>query len=220
MEPLQTLTHNFPFAIAALPCFERIQDFIELCSAYDARVSLLGASGELTSSDTEALLPGFGRPLFSLQNANVSVKSSEDAIIKDANLSILPGSFNMVVGKVGTGKTTLLRALLGQVTVSGEARIRTSNIAYCPQTPWLFTGTAKDNIIGKSTEDENWYTAVVTACSLDRDFDDLPLGDATPIGSKGVSLSGGQKQRIVRAFRFRRKCANMVIVLGAIPFLA
>ncbi|KAJ3497319.1 hypothetical protein NLG97_g1989 [Lecanicillium saksenae] len=196
MAPLQTLTHSFPFAMAALPCFKRIQDFIELCSSYEARVSVLGASTEVTSSEVAPLLPGLGQPLFALEKSNVSVKTREEPLIRDATVQIFPGTFNLVAGKVGTGKTTLLKALLGQLGLSGNARVRIANVAYCSQTPWLITGTAKDNIICKSNLDEAWYKIVVTACGLDRDFSDLPRGDGTPIGSKGVSLSGGQKQRI------------------------
>ncbi|KAJ6782693.1 hypothetical protein PWT90_02455 [Aphanocladium album] len=196
MGPLQTLTHTFPFTMAALPCFERIQDFIESCSAYEARVSVLGASTAIASPEAEPLLPGLGQPLFALNKTNVSVKAGKEPLIQDATLQILPGTFNVVAGKVGTGKTTLLRALLGQLELSGDVRIRTANVAYCAQIPWLITGTAKENIICKSNMDEAWYRTVVTACGLDRDFSDLPRGDGTPIGSKGVSLSGGQKQRI------------------------
>lgn len=190
------LAHSFPFAMAAVPCFERIQDFIKLRTEYETRVSLIATSSRATS--TEPLIPGFEEPLFATKNGNIVVKSKDQPIIHGANISILPGTFNVVAGKVASGKSVLLQALMGQVQMSGNARLRTSNIAYCPQVPWLVTGTAKDNVIGKSARDEPWYRTVITACGLLRDFDDLPQGDSTPIGSKGVSLSGGQKQRLVR----------------------
>lgn len=192
--PLTNLAQSFPFAIASLPCFERIQDFIELSSAYEARVGLLGGSTEVTA--TVPLLPGFDEPLFATKHANITVKSRDEPLIKDASLAVLPGSFNVVAGKVAAGKSVLLRALMGQLQMSGDARVRTCNIAYCAQTPWIITGTAKENIIGKSPRDEAWYRTVVAACALDRDFGEFPQGDSVPIGSKGISLSGGQKQRL------------------------
>ncbi|OAA69268.1 ABC transporter, transmembrane domain, type 1 [Akanthomyces lecanii RCEF 1005] len=192
--PVSMMAHMYPFIIAALPCFVRIQDFLRLCSDYESRVALLGSAPELPRS--EDLLPSFGEPIFSTTNANVTAKSKKEPLIKDANLRILPETFNIVAGKVGSGKSVLLQALLGQLNVSGDAKVRTSNVAYCSQQPWIISGTAKDNIICKSEWDETWYKTVVTACGLDRDFEDFPQGDATAVGTKGVSLSGGQKQRI------------------------
>lgn len=192
--PIATMAHMYPYIIAALPCFVRVQEFISLCSAYEERVALLGGSGELPSSD--ALLPAFAEPIFSAENAAVIAKAKEEPLIKNASLSILPGTFNIVAGKVGSGKSVLLQALLGQISFSGNSKVRTSNVAYCAQTPWITSGTAKQNIIGKSDEDEHWYKTVVTACGLDRDFDDFARGDQTTVGPKGVTLSGGQKQRM------------------------
>lgn len=193
--PMMALSHELPFAIGAIPCFDRMQEFLELCSTYEGEVSLRGASTEATGST--ALIPGLEEPLFAITEGNVTVKSKDEPLIAHANLKILPGSFNVVAGKVAAGKSVLLRALMGQLQISGDARVRTSNIAYCAQTPWIITGTAKENIIGESEKDEIWYRTVVTACGLDRDFDDFSQGDAVPVGSKGISLSGGQKSRIV-----------------------
>ncbi|OAQ99177.1 hypothetical protein LLEC1_01741 [Akanthomyces lecanii] len=192
--PVGMMAQMYPFIIAALPCFVRIQEFLKLCSDYEARVALLGSSSELARS--EELLPSLGEPIFSATNANVIAKSRKEPLIKKANVKILPQTFTIVAGKVGSGKSVLLQALLGQLNVSGDAKVRTSNVAYCSQQPWIISGTAKDNIICKSEPDEAWYKAVVTACGLDRDFEDFPQGDATAVGTKGVSLSGGQKQRI------------------------
>ncbi|XWX00244.1 hypothetical protein V2A60_008264 [Cordyceps javanica] len=192
--PIAMMGAMYPFIIASLPCFVRIQEFLKLCSDYEARVALLGSSTELSA--TQDLLPGLGEPIFSLTNADITAKSKEEPLIKNATLEILPDSFNVVAGKVGAGKSVLLQALLGQLNVSGEAKLRTSNVAYCSQQPWIISGTVKDNIVCKPEPDESWYKAVVTACGLDRDLEDFPQGDATTVGTKGVSLSGGQKQRI------------------------
>ncbi|KAH8710451.1 ABC transporter atnG [Beauveria bassiana] len=192
--PISLMAHMYPFIIAALPCFVRIQEFLKLCSDYEARVALLGSSTQLSA--VEDLLPELAEPIPSITNGNVNAKSREEPLLQDATLKILPQTFNVVAGKVGSGKSVLLQALLGQLNISGDTKVRTSNVAYCSQQPWIISGTAKDNIVCKSEPDEAWYNAVVTACGLDRDFEDFPQGDATAVGTKGVSLSGGQKQRI------------------------
>ncbi|KAJ6779329.1 hypothetical protein PWT90_02512 [Aphanocladium album] len=192
--PITMLAHMLPFIVAAIPCFTRIQEFLTLCSNYEERVALLGSSSELSASND--LLPSLREPVFSITNGSVTAKSKEEPLIKDANVSILPSTFNVVAGKVGAGKSVLLQALLGQLNVTGNAKVRTSNVAFCAQQPWIFNGTVKDNINCKSPPDEPWYKTVVSACGLDRDFEDFPQGDATAVGTKGVSLSGGQKQRV------------------------
>ncbi|KAJ3480929.1 hypothetical protein NLG97_g7944 [Lecanicillium saksenae] len=192
--PITMMAHMFPFIISALPCFTRIQDFLKICSDYEERVALLGSSGELPMNDD--LLPSLGEPIFSIANGNVTAKSKEEPLIKDATVNILPKTFNVVAGKVGTGKSVLLQALLGQLNITGNAKVRTSNVAFCAQQPWVFNGTVKENIVCKSPPDEPWYNTVVAACGLDRDFEDFSQGDATAVGTKGVSLSGGQKQRV------------------------
>lgn len=192
--PITMMAHMIPFIIAAFPCFTRIQDFLTLCSDYEARVALAGSSSELSTA--EELLPEFGEPVFSLKDATVTAKSKEEPLLKNATLRILPKTFNIVAGKVGTGKSVLLQALLGQLRITGDAKVRTSNVAYCAQQPWIVSGTAKDNIVSNSPPDEPWYKTVVSACGLDRDFEDFAQGDATTVGTKGVSLSGGQKQRV------------------------
>ncbi|OAA36504.1 ABC transporter, transmembrane domain, type 1 [Beauveria brongniartii RCEF 3172] len=192
--PISLMAHMYPFIIAALPCFVRIQEFLKLCSDYEARVALVGSSAELSTAGD--LLPEFAKPVFSMTNSDITSKSRGEPLLKGVTLKILPTTFNVVAGKVGSGKSVLLQALLGQLNVSGDTKVRTSNVAYCSQQPWIISGTAKDNIVCKSQPDEAWYNAVVTACGLDRDFEDFPQGDTTTVGTKGVSLSGGQKQRI------------------------
>jgi ABC-type lipoprotein export system ATPase subunit len=106
----------------------------------------------------------------------------------------------MVVGPVGSGKSTLLRAILGEVPLlQGSIKRLSSPVAYCDQVPWLQNISIRQNIVGQDQFDKAWYQAVVSACALDIDMQQLPEGDQTLVGTGGVSLSGGQKQRVALA---------------------
>ncbi|KAJ6146886.1 hypothetical protein N7497_008868 [Penicillium chrysogenum] len=132
----------------------------------------------------------------------------------NVDVEFLVGKLNIIVGPTGSGKTSLLMALLGEMKLL-EGRVHlpggTSNradlpvdpetglvdsIAYCAQEAWLVNDTVKENIIFASPYDERRYRAVLKACALERDLAILDAGDQTLVGEKGISLSGGQKQRI------------------------
>jgi len=105
----------------------------------------------------------------------------------------------MVLGPVGCGKSTLLKAVLGELPVmGGTLQLSSLRIALCDQTAWHVNGTVQQSICGSSAYDLRWYSSVVRSCALDEDLRQLPQGDQTQIGSKGIALSGGQSQRIVR----------------------
>lgn len=137
------------------------------------------------------------------------------AAFKLTNLSIefVPGRLNVIAGPTGSGKTSLLMALLGEMThLEGRVFLPgshsredlypnivtglTESVAYCAQQPWLVNDTIKANILFASPFNEKRYHDVIVACSLERDFEILDAGDNTEVGEKGIALSGGQKQRI------------------------
>ena len=101
-----------------------------------------------------------------------------------------------VVGKIGSGKSSLISAILGE-TVKTKGRFSTyGSISYAAQQAWIQNMTVEQNILfGKLKNDEN-YEAVVEACALASDLKILPNSDQTEIGENGVNLSGGQKQRV------------------------
>ncbi len=102
----------------------------------------------------------------------------------------------IVVGKVGSGKSSLLSALLGEMNkLSGEINVN-GTTALSSQQPWIQNATLKDNILFGQNLDQNAYTKIIEACSLETDFDNLPAGDSTEIGERGINLSGGQKARV------------------------
>ncbi|XP_067333226.1 multidrug resistance-associated protein 1 isoform X2 [Channa argus] len=121
---------------------------------------------------------------------------AESSTLKRINVSIPEGSLVAVVGHVGSGKSSLLSALLGEMDkLEGTVAVKGS-VAYVPQQAWIQNSTLKDNIIFGHERKEAWYQHVVEACALQPDLEILPAGDMTEIGEKGVNLSGGQKQRV------------------------
>ncbi|KAE8150735.1 P-loop containing nucleoside triphosphate hydrolase protein [Aspergillus avenaceus] len=116
--------------------------------------------------------------------------------LRDVSLTVHSGELLAVVGAVGSGKTSLLAALAGDMALmAGHITWGTTPVV-CPQQPWMHNATLKDNItFGRPFEEER-YQEVLNACQLGRDLGRLPHGDNTMVGERGVVLSGGQKQRI------------------------
>jgi len=125
-------------------------------------------------------------------------KGAKNVLI-DINLDIPQGSLMMVAGTVASGKSNLLKSILGDLTVSGGKCTESHSRAYVPQTPWTALGTVRDNIVFGLPYDEKFYRQVVYACALETDFKLMADSDQTWIGERGGNLSGGQKQRIALA---------------------
>uniref|UniRef100_A0A8K9Y5N8 Multidrug resistance-associated protein 1 n=1 Tax=Oncorhynchus mykiss TaxID=8022 RepID=A0A8K9Y5N8_ONCMY len=127
--------------------------------------------------------------------------------LKRLSVRIPDGSLVAVVGHVGSGKSSLLSALLGEMEkLEGSVSVKGS-VAYVPQQAWIQNATLKDNIVFGQERKESWYHRVVEACALLPDLEILPAGDGTEIGEKGVNLSGGQKQRVSLARAVYCDCA-------------
>ncbi|XP_006880098.1 PREDICTED: canalicular multispecific organic anion transporter 1 [Elephantulus edwardii] len=119
-----------------------------------------------------------------------------ETTIRDVNLDVTPGHLVAVVGTVGSGKSSLMSAILGEMeNVHGHITIK-GTISYVPQQSWIQNGTIKDNILFGSEFNEKKYQQVLEACALLPDLEILPGRDLAEIGEKGINLSGGQKQRI------------------------
>ncbi|EIW85846.1 P-loop containing nucleoside triphosphate hydrolase protein [Coniophora puteana RWD-64-598 SS2] len=116
--------------------------------------------------------------------------------LQDINLNIRRGSLTAIVGSVGSGKTSLLSAILGEMKrVNGDLAVHGS-IAYCAQQPWIQTASIQENILfGKPLNPSQLQTAITTT-AFDSDLDTFPAGMATQMAEKGNNLSGGQKARL------------------------
>ena len=123
-------------------------------------------------------------------------EDSPQVILKGIDLEVKKTSLVAVVGVVGSGKSSLLSAMLGEMQrTEGEVNV-TGKVAYVSQQAWIQNMTLRDNILFRSEYDENKYNKILEACALNADLDVLPGGDKTEIGENGINLSGGQKQRI------------------------
>ncbi|KAF6021457.1 ABCC5 [Bugula neritina] len=126
--------------------------------------------------------------------------SSTETVITlhDITMSLAKGELVGVCGSVGSGKTSIIQAILGMMVVEdGEIALnKDMNIAYVPQQAWIMNATVRDNILFGKEFDAEKYKKTVKACALLSDFEQLAAGDQTEIGERGINLSGGQKQRI------------------------
>ncbi|KAH0954120.1 hypothetical protein HN011_011629 [Eciton burchellii] len=122
--------------------------------------------------------------------------SDENTLIVNG-LSFPRGQLTIIVGKTGSGKTSLLLALLGEIQrISGNVEwTKGLKIAYVAQRPWLQNATLRDNILFGSAYRPRRYRNILHVCALQPDLDVLPGRDLTRIGERGINLSGGQKQR-------------------------
>ncbi|KAK0186449.1 multidrug resistance-associated ABC transporter [Armillaria mellea] len=136
-----------------------------------------------------------------LSKAEIDDASSHTSIdypfeLQDLHMVVLKGSFVAIVGRVGSGKSSILQALIGEMRrIRGEV-IFGGSVAYAPQSAWIKNATLRENILFGQDLDEDRLQEVITACSLERDLAMLPQGEETEIGEKGINLSGGQKARV------------------------
>ncbi|CAK7904666.1 multiple drug resistance-associated protein-like transporter 1 [[Candida] anglica] len=122
--------------------------------------------------------------------------------LKNINYSAYKGQLSCIVGRVGSGKSSFLTALLGQLDGKGSqpgtepfVEIH-GTTAYCAQSPWIMNASVRDNILFGHEYEEEFYQLTIDACQLLPDIEVLPDGDQTFVGEKGISLSGGQKARL------------------------
>jgi ABC-type transport system involved in cytochrome bd biosynthesis fused ATPase/permease subunit len=135
--------------------------------------------------------------------------------LTDVNLKIQRGSLVAIIGSVGSGKSSFLQALVGEMRrTSGSITLRSSDtkLGWCPQAACIFNATVRENILFGQPYDEKKYREIVKKCALESDFKILPAGDQTEIGEKGINLSGGQKQRVslARALYFGAEIVLLV----------
>ncbi|XP_032080907.1 multidrug resistance-associated protein 5 isoform X2 [Thamnophis elegans] len=127
-----------------------------------------------------------------VQLANVRLQK----VLYNIDLEIEKGKLVGICGSVGSGKTSLISAILGQMTLLEGSIAVDGNFAYVAQQAWILNATLRDNILfGKEFEEER-YNMVLNDCCLRPDLAILPNGDLTEIGDRGANLSGGQRQRI------------------------
>jgi ABC-type multidrug transport system fused ATPase/permease subunit len=219
-EPLGSLIMALSSLMGGVGSFKRIQDFLTLAPRDEHRKfpSIHGGSTACLSVAGTELDKGSEtsqKSRCSIEVKEYSALGSQAIVIEngyfgwdpvrqpsgtlqDIDMIVPRGKITMVVGPVGCGKSTLLKAVLGELPVmGGSLQVSSLRIALCDQTAWHVNGTVQESILGAAVFDQRWYSSVVRSCALDEDLRQLPQGDQTQIGSKGIALSGGQSQRIV-----------------------
>ena len=149
-------------------------------------------------------------------------------------LQVLPNTLNVIAGSTGSGKTSLLLALIGEMDYIGgkihyagkidsqacgpDSGGHAGGVAYCAQRSWLINDTIQGNILFGEPWDSDRYSAVIESCGLRTDLRTLPAGDDTLVGEKGIKLSGGQKQRaaLARAIYSRARVVLLDDCLSAV----
>ncbi|XP_018045577.1 PREDICTED: multidrug resistance-associated protein 4-like [Atta colombica] len=122
-------------------------------------------------------------------------KQSENTL-ENLNLEIEKGKLYAVIGMVGSGKSSFLSAILGEISLTeGQVKVN-GGVSYASQEAWVFGATVRQNILFGQSYERQRYQKVIKACALVHDFKQFLQGDQTVVGERGTSLSGGQKARI------------------------
>lgn len=176
--------------------------FIDMVKDSDAAINLVQVNryDEANTMLTKNLILDNVTAVWELNSEN-----STNPGIYNINLKIEPGNLCGIIGQVGSGKSTLLNVIAGEVAVDSGTMTVNGRVSFATQEPWLFEGSVKDNIIFVEEFDPLRYNEVVKVCALDRDFEQLPYGENTIVGEKGISLSGGQRARVNLARAIYRK---------------
>jgi ABC-type multidrug transport system fused ATPase/permease subunit len=192
--PMAVFANIINSVIEAVVSVGRLEDFL--------------SGEELDSNARQVMLPSEdpqseprqGDTVVSIKNGEFRwLANSIEPILQDVDLEVTKGELLAVIGRVGDGKSSLLAAMLGEMTRSdGSVTIR-GDVAYFSQNAWILSATVKDNIVFGHRFDPVFYDKVLDACALRADLAVLPQGHMTEVGEKGVSLSGGQKARICLA---------------------
>ncbi|MCO5605571.1 hypothetical protein L7F22_059754 [Adiantum nelumboides] len=119
-----------------------------------------------------------------------------DVTLRNINFSVEKGELVSIYGPIGSGKSSLLLGILGEMQCVTGSNFVQHDIAYVPQQPWILNDTVRQNIIFTSPFDPEHYQRTIAACALEHDISLFPGGHDTEIGDKGINLSGGQKARI------------------------
>jgi len=137
-----------------------------------------------------------GAPVVSF-NGTFSYMPSWPPALKDVHFNIYPGEVVAVVGSVGSGKTSLMLAIMGELFPFDQSSVEAPReISYNAQVPWIFEGTLRENVILDKPLKITRYNDALNAAGLMPDLEILPGADEVTIGAQGIRLSGGQKARV------------------------
>ncbi|ERT02739.1 hypothetical protein HMPREF1624_01041 [Sporothrix schenckii ATCC 58251] len=209
--PLVQLFQVLPSLGAAHGCFGRLNTFLQLKEKTDFRDFRNGHNGPFAE---KTAISSADAPIVSLQDVSLAWNESDTPVLTNINLEVQKGSKTAIVGPVGSGKTLLLKGIIGEVykTHGVLSLSPTTSLAYCSQKPWLENMSAKRNLTqyGSETFNSDFYREIASNCMLD-DIIQLPTFTSGAIGTGGVMLSGGQRQRLALARALSTKSSLLII---------
>ncbi|KAE9405641.1 hypothetical protein BT96DRAFT_955137 [Gymnopus androsaceus JB14] len=197
---------NASTVFSSLVVFENLQRYMNAIFMYWTRAQAAKVSLDRITDFLSNI--GFQNATFSWSRdtSGTATPSSRKFMLRIVNkLSFKKGCLNLITGPTGSGKTSLLVALLSEMHFipSGPDSFyhlpRDGGVAYAAQESWVQNETIKNNILFASEYNEARYKQVIYACGLERDLELFEAGDETEVGEKGLTLSGGQKARLTLA---------------------
>lgn len=197
--PALTLFNLLTFPLAILPMV--ITSIIEASVAV-GRLTDFFCAEELQADAVIAKPPvtELGEETIRIRDATFAWDRHEDRnVLEDINFSASKGELTCIVGRVGAGKSSFLESILGDLWKRKGEVIVHGSVAYVAQQAWVMNASVKENIVFGHRFDPAFYEKTVKACALTEDFAQLPDGDETQVGERGISLSGGQKARLTLA---------------------
>ncbi|KAJ3169411.1 Canalicular multispecific organic anion transporter 2 [Geranomyces variabilis] len=147
----------------------------------------------------------------SIEGGDFGYTLEKGVVLHAISLKIKSGTLCAIVGNTGSGKTSLLHALLGEMEVATAKPRINGTVAYVAQAPFVMNGTLRENIIFMSPFKKDWFDEVVAACGLTSDIARFAEGIDHPIDESGSNLSGGQKARLALA-RAVYACADTYLI--------
>ncbi|EMD41580.1 hypothetical protein CERSUDRAFT_110129 [Gelatoporia subvermispora B] len=226
-ECLAVTTGIIPSIVQAKVSLERVQDFLYKTELLDEFAAIKEGESFVPAAEVIPGTIGIRQSAFTWANESDGALTPGPPRRKftlrvEEELTFKRGHFNLIVGPTGSGKTSLLMALLGEMHYipagpsSYVSLPREGGVAYAAQESWVQNETIRDNIIFGSPYDEERYNkgiifpnmqtstashgqTVIEQCALQRDLSLFDAGDKTEVGEKGLTLSGGQKARVTLA---------------------
>jgi ATP-binding cassette, subfamily B, multidrug efflux pump len=164
---------------------------------------------DISPEDIHAGIPFQFNDNISLKDVSYRFSDKTKDSLSHINLELPKGCKLGIIGKTGSGKSTLIRTIMRELDASGDIVVDgrplqdftldsfRRDISYVPQDVYLFSDTIFNNIaLGGDTHDETAVKLAASLAHLDLDFEQLKEGINTMLGERGVSISGGQKQRV------------------------
>ncbi|XP_014488634.1 PREDICTED: probable multidrug resistance-associated protein lethal(2)03659 isoform X2 [Dinoponera quadriceps] len=169
--------------VQMIVCCRRLQNFM----THDEMVKTAGEPYQKAESP------------FALRMSNVNAKWQGDAkedTLRNVSLTVPPASLVVIVGTVGSGKSSLLHAILRELPLASGSIESHGRVNYVSQQPWIFSSSVRQNILFGQAMDKWRYDRVIKICQMESDISSFSHSDRTIVGERGINLSGGQRARI------------------------